>query len=128
MHYNVSMLREAAKEALDAEYQFRAYQRETGHIFDTACDEYSSPVMDWNETMKLLQQKRELKQQVLELMCILVDADEKTVIAVEKSINRRIRQPWKWTTCPDIRREQEQSYIRNAKWNHVDVMDGNLPF
>lgn len=114
MNYSIWILREEAGKVLEAEHNFKALRREGELLFYAPYDGYHDAVLDWNERMKLLRQQQELHRHTLERLCLLVSADEKTVIAVEKSINRRIKRPWKWTRFPDIRPDQEESYRRHV--------------
>lgn len=114
MNYSIWILREEAREVLEAEHNFKALQREGELLFYAPYDGYHDAVLDWNERMKLLRQKWEFHKHTLKCLCSLVSADEKTVIAVEKSINRRIRRPWKWTMFPDFRPDQEKGYRRHV--------------
>lgn len=114
MNYSIWILREKARKVLEAEYSYKALQREGEMLFYAPYDEYHDAALDWNERMKLLRQKWEFHKHTLKCLCSLVKADEKTVIAVEKSINRRTKRPRNWTRFPDIRPDQEESYRRHV--------------
>lgn len=91
MEYNVWVIRREANAFLDAEHDYEESHREMDKLFELPRNEYHDAMMDWNERMNLLREKHTMLRHGLLCMCILVSADDKAVIAIEKSIRRKER-------------------------------------